>query len=179
MAISYLSKAAINEDPQDETCRRQSTKTVAGLCAAYIEQHSKKKRIWWKNDESCLRRYVLPKLRFRMTTTIVPADIEAIHSEIGTQHPYAGNHLLEVVRSMYNLGKVAGIVPQNYPSPIHGINWFPERAARATERCSDGKVKGRPSLASQITPTSSADSNLADRYRGWESRCGAFLNGQA
>ena len=129
LAISYLSKAAIHDDPQDQTGRR-SIKTVAGLCAAYIEHYAKKKLIWWKKDESCIRRWILPNLGLRLATTIVSADIENIHTEIGTQHPNAANHLLALMRCMYNWAKVAGIVPQDYPSPILGIRWFPKRRRR-------------------------------------------------
>ena len=130
IAISYLGKVAVNEDPQGEPDRRRSARTLADLCIAYIENHAKIKRRRWKNDASCLRRRILPKLGTHLITSIVSADIEFIHSEIGARHPYAANHILEVVRSMFNWGKVAGLVPPNYPNPTRGIKWFPERKRR-------------------------------------------------
>jgi site-specific recombinase XerD len=60
----------------------------------------------------------------------VAADIEPIHSEVGTQTPYAANHILEVVRNMFNWGKVAGLIPREHPNPTLGIKWFPERQRR-------------------------------------------------
>jgi integrase len=89
-----------------------------------------KKRHGWKNDASCLGRRILPKLGIRLITSIVSADIEFIHSEIGARHRYAANHMLEVVRSLFNWGKVAGLVLPNYPNPTRGIKWFPERKRR-------------------------------------------------
>ena len=130
IAVSYLGKVAINEDPQGEPDRRRSVRTLADLCTAYIENHAKIKRHGWKNDASCLGRRILPKLGIRLITSIVSADIEFIHSESGARHPYAANHMLEVVRSMFNWGKVAGLVPPNYPNPTRGIKWFPERKRR-------------------------------------------------
>jgi integrase len=130
IAISYLGKVAVNEDPQGEPDRRRSVRTLADLCTAYIENHAKIKRHGWKNDASCLRRRILPKLGIHLITSIVSADIEFIHSEIGARHPNAANHMLEVVRSMFNWGKVAGLVPPNYPNPTRGIKWFPERKRR-------------------------------------------------
>lgn len=130
MAITYLGKVAGNEDPQHELDRLRSLKTVAELCSAYIENHAKKKRAHWKSDESCLRRRILPRLGARLAASIVPADIEPIHSEVGTQHPYAANHILEVVRNIFNWGKVAGLVPADHRSPTLGIRWFPERRRR-------------------------------------------------
>jgi integrase len=130
MAIAYLGKVAGNEDPQDESDRLRSLKTVAELYSAYIENHAKKKRAYWKNDASCLRRRILPSLGARLAASIVPADIESIHSEVGSQHPYAANTLLDIVRNMFNWGKVAGLVPADHANPILGIKWFPERQRR-------------------------------------------------
>jgi integrase len=130
MAISYLGRVAGNEDPQDEWDRLRSLKTVAELCSAYIENHAKKRRACWKDDASCLRRRILPRLGARLAASIVPADIEPIHSEVGSQHPYAANTLLEIVRNMFNWGKVAGLVPADHANPMLGIKWFPERQRR-------------------------------------------------
>jgi integrase len=130
MAITYLGRVAGNEDPQDEWDRLRSLKTVAELCTAYIENHAKIKRAYWKNDASCLKRRILPNLGARLAASIVPADMEPIHSEVGSQHPYAANTLLEIVRNMFNWGKVAGLVPADHANPILGIKWFPERQRR-------------------------------------------------
>ena len=120
-AVSYLGKVAGNEDPQSELDAIQSQKTVGELCAAFVENHLKKKRVRWKNDDSTLRRRVLPKLASRLANSITSADIEAIHSDVGTQHPYAANDILEIVRKMFNWRKVAGYVSarmRNRPSDI-------------------------------------------------------------
>src|ERR1700730_6405569 len=129
-AITYLGKVAANEDPQEELEQLRSQRTVAELCTAFIENHAKKKRVAWKDDESCLKRRILPKLKARPAATIVSADIEAIHSAVGTGHPYAANRILEVVRKMFNWGKVAGLVPKDHANPAMGIARFPERRRR-------------------------------------------------
>ncbi len=59
--------------------------------------------------------------------SIISADIEAIHSEVGAQHPYAANDILEIVRKMFNWGKVAGYVSKDLDSPVRGIVRFRER----------------------------------------------------
>ena len=84
-AITYLGKVAANEDPQEELEQLRSQRTVAELCTAFIENHAKKKRVAWKDDESCLKRRILPKLKARPAATIVSADIEAIHSACCSQ----------------------------------------------------------------------------------------------
>lgn len=129
-AMTYLAKAANQEDPQNKVDAHRELKTIDELCEAYIEGHAKKKKKTWKNDESSLKRYVLSKLSGRLVASLVPADIEAIHSELGVAHPYGANNLLKVIRKMFNWGKVAGLVPRDFPNIVSGIVRFPERSRK-------------------------------------------------
>jgi integrase len=130
--IAYLGKVATGADPQTELDQRHSQKTVTDLCTAFIENHAKHKRIAWRSDESCLKRRILPKLRSQPSpsATIVTADIEAIHSDVGRRYPYAANYLLDTVRKMFNWGRVAGLLPKDHANPALGIVRFPERVRR-------------------------------------------------
>jgi len=128
--IGYLARLADAADPQMEIDERRSQKTVTDLCAAFIENHAKHKRVAWQSDQSCLEHRILPKLRWRPAATIVAADIEAIHSEVGREHPYAANSLLDLVRKMFNWGKVADFVPKDHANPALGIVRFPERTRK-------------------------------------------------
>ncbi|MGB6452257.1 MAG: site-specific integrase [Steroidobacteraceae bacterium] len=129
-AIAYLGQAARQEDPQGDADTQRKLKTMEELCEAFIEGHLKKKHVGWKDNASALRRRVLPKLKSRLAATIGTADVEAIHSEVGVQYPYAANHLLEVIRKMFNWGRVAGLVPKDHANPAVGIVRFPERKRR-------------------------------------------------
>lgn len=126
-AMGYLGKAANQEDPLEEKDQQRQLKTVSELCKAYIENHAKKKKKKWKEDESYLKRHILPKLKSRLVISVASADIEPIHSEVGGTHPYAANRIVEVVRKMFNWGKVAGFVPKDHPLPTIGIVRFRER----------------------------------------------------
>ena len=126
-AMTYLGKAANHEDPQADSDEQRQSKTVAELVSAYVENHAKKKKITWKEDESALQRRILPTLGTRLAASLVSADIEAIHSEIGGQYPYAANNLLDIVRKMFNWGRIAGWVPERHANPAVGIVRFPTR----------------------------------------------------
>lgn len=130
MALTALAKAAMGQDPKEPSRQRRSSKTVAALCEAFIEHHAKTKRLSWKSDESCLRRRILPRLRHRRAATIASSDLEPIHSEVRARHPYAANGVLEIVRTMFNWGKVVGLVPPDHVDPTKGIVRFPERRRR-------------------------------------------------
>ncbi|MEP7245475.1 MAG: integrase family protein [Gammaproteobacteria bacterium] len=128
-AVLCIAHAASGEDPRAPSRRRRAAKTIAQLCAAFIEQHASAKRLNWKTDQSVLRRRILPQLR-RLAATVTSADLEPIHRDVGAQHPYAANHFLDLVRVMFNWGKVAGFVPRDHANPSGGIVRFPERRRR-------------------------------------------------
>jgi integrase len=126
-AMTYLAKAANYEDPQAESDEQRQLKTVAELVGAYVENHAKKKKKTWKADESALQRRILPILGGRLAASLVSADIEAIHSKVGGEYPYAANNLLDFVRKMFNWGRVSGWVPKDHANPAVGIVRFPSR----------------------------------------------------
>lgn len=130
LGIATLAKVAIGADPQESSRKRRPAKTMAVLCEQFIENHAKKKRRSWKNDESCLRRRILPRLKHRLVSTIVSADLSPIHSEVGVHYPYAANTVLELVRTMFNWGRVVGLVPRDNVDPTAGIVRFPARKRR-------------------------------------------------
>jgi len=63
------------------------------LIALHVENHAKKKKKSWKDDESCLRRLLQPKYGSRPVNAITTADIEAIHANHDTTFPIAGKPL--------------------------------------------------------------------------------------
>jgi integrase len=129
-AQAYLGKVAGDEDPQAESDRLRTLKTMHELCTAYVTYHAKPKKISWKDDESHLRRHILPRLKTRLAVTVTTPDIEAIHAETGVKHPYAANRLVGIVRKMFNWARLAGYVPKSHPNPAVGIIRFPERKRR-------------------------------------------------
>jgi integrase len=129
-AMAYLAKAANQEDPQSNIDAQRQLKTIDELVEAYIEGHAKKKKKTWKEDQSYLKRHVLSKLSGRLAVSLVTADMEAIHSQLGVEHPYGANDVLKIVRKMFNWGKVAGLVPRDHPNIVAGIVRFPERARK-------------------------------------------------
>jgi hypothetical protein len=80
--MTYLAKAANQEDPQSNIDAQRQLKTIDELVEAYIEGHAKKKKKTWKEDRSYLNRHVLSKLSGRLAVSLVTADIEVIHSQL-------------------------------------------------------------------------------------------------
>lgn len=130
-AIAYMGKVANNEDPQMATEESRKLLRIEELCELYVEGHAKKKKKTWKTDESVLRRFVLSKLKGRLATSIMTADLEPIHSSLGVDHPYQANRILTIYSKMVNWGKLAGHLPSlGYGNPVIGIVRFPQRSRK-------------------------------------------------
>jgi hypothetical protein len=96
-AQAYLGKVASDEDPQTESDRMKTMKTVGEVATAYLACHAKPKNKSWRHDEAHLRRTILPKMATRLAVAITTADIEGVHAEAGVTHPYAANRVVEIV----------------------------------------------------------------------------------
>ena len=104
--------------------------TVAELCAAFIEDRAQPKHARWRSDQSCLARRLLPTHGARAAASLTSADIAVLHTQVGRQHPYAANTLLGLIRTLYNWGQVAGLLPKDHTNPTRGVVRFPERARK-------------------------------------------------
>jgi integrase len=129
--MAYLGQVANNEDPQLTRDALKVALTVAELCAAYIEGHAKPKKSSWREDESVLRRYLVPEHGTKLAPNLTTADLTALHVRIGVKYPYAANDLLGIVRKMYNWAKSpAKLIAKDIENPAVGIQRFPERKRR-------------------------------------------------
>ena len=126
-ARAFLGAAAEGEDPKPPAAAIPPVHYVEELCEVYVERHAKKKKKTWKDDRSILKRQIVKALKGRLAISITSADLEPIHADLGTEHPYAANRLLKVYRKMVNWAKVAGLLPRDYANPVLDIVWFPER----------------------------------------------------
>ena len=113
--------------PQAEADALSTTITVRELIALYVENHAKKKKKSWRDDESCLRRLLQPNYGSRPVPAITAADIETIHASHGTGYPIAANFFVGVVRKMFNWSRATGKVHRDLPNPGVCIVRFPHR----------------------------------------------------
>lgn len=127
-ALRYLGQAADNSDPQSRSDALAASTVVSELISQYLENHAKKKKRSWKRDQGLLRH--LDPFRARPVISLTTAHIERIHATHGTQFPYAANDFVAIVRKMYNWGRVAGYVPQDFKNPGVGIVRFHEKRRR-------------------------------------------------
>jgi integrase len=100
------------------------------LAGVYIENYAKLKKRSWKEDQSLLKRLLIPALGTRLAITVTTADIQQIHTEKGSIHPGTANNFLVVARKLFNWAPTAGHLPKGHTNPVVGITGFPKRKRR-------------------------------------------------
>jgi integrase len=129
-ARGYLGRVAGNLDPQAAKDLAEASGTVRTLCDEYMKRHAQAKKRSWKNDKSYIDRILVPKLGSRLAASITSVDIAKIHSDVGSEHPYAANRFLEIVSTMFVLARTWGKLPKDATNPAVGIEPFPEKKRR-------------------------------------------------
>jgi len=157
-ARGYLGQVADGEDPKAHDESQNASGSVKKLTEIYLERHAKVKKRSWRDDESYLVRYVVPKLGSRLASAITSADVAKVHAEIGENHPYAANRVVEILRKMYNLARKWLVVPIGMQNPAVGIERFHEEKRRRFVTSAE-----MPQLAKAIN----AESNLFVQNALW------------
>ena len=94
--------------------------TVADLFARYAAEHLPRKAPRSAaDDRSMWEKLVLPRLGRLKVTAVTPADIDALHAEVGKTRPVRANRVVEVVRKAFNLAIRWGWRADNPASGVH------------------------------------------------------------
>lgn len=95
IAAGIMLRAAVGEDPVAQRRADRSRGTFEELQAQYLEQHAKKKNKSWRQADSLVRRYVLPKWAKLQAAEITRADAKAMLASIAA--PVLANQVLDLL----------------------------------------------------------------------------------
>jgi len=115
------------KDPLDEKRKAAIGDTLDDLIGKYISDYAEPRKKTWKKDKRRLDNHVPSRWRGRKATAITRAEVTSLHSSIGSKAPYEANRLIEILRRMFNLAKVWGILEETAPNPAEGIDKFREK----------------------------------------------------
>ena len=90
-AKSEIGKISNNIDPLEE--RRQAAKgeTMKIVCADYLENHAKKHKKSWQDDQRRIEKHILPMWGAHKINSITDNDIKSFHRKMGSSAPYGVN----------------------------------------------------------------------------------------
>lgn len=113
---------ALAKDGIDPTRHKEeSGRTVADLCAEYLEVHAPRKRSG-DDDKAKIGQYILPRLGRLLVKDVSFTDIERLHRSM-KKTPYAANRTLALISKMFALAIKWEWTERN---PAKGVERYPE-----------------------------------------------------
>jgi integrase len=115
------------KDPLEEKGRAALGDTLNDLIKKYISDYAEPRKKTWAKDKRRLDNHIPSRWKARKAKAITRAEVASLNASIGSKTPYEANRLIEIVRRMFNLAKVWGILGEGDPNPAEGIDKFRER----------------------------------------------------
>ena len=111
--------ADLGGDPLEMRDERRSAPTMAVLVARYLTEHASRK----VDQQSLMRRLVLPRLGKLRIDEVKHADIDRLHQHISKTTPIQANRVAQILRKMFNLA-----IRWEYraDNPVTGLVFNPE-----------------------------------------------------
>jgi integrase len=100
LAAEAMLAVAKGHDPAAEKRAERGAGTFAELAADYVEKHAKKANKSWRQAETLIRRYVLPRWGKLQSVSIVRADVKALMARI--EAPILANQVLAAVSAIFS-----------------------------------------------------------------------------
>ncbi len=114
---------ARGENPADRRRIARAEMTLGELFTLYLEKYARVHKRSWRQDEGQFNLH-LADWRARRLSSLLPADLAALHARVGRDHGhYTANRLLALLHTVFNLAITWG---WQAPNPAHGLRRFPE-----------------------------------------------------
>lgn len=114
-------------DPMQLKREERHGNTVSDLCEYYLEQHARKKKKSWKEDQRRIARYVRPALGKHLVKGLARVDVAQLHRRIGTKSPYEANRVLALLSVMFEFAINQGFREESAGNPAKRIEKWPEQ----------------------------------------------------
>jgi integrase len=129
-ALAAKAQAATGIDPAEERkalrAGLRAQRTFGDLVSQYLERHAKPYKLSWREDAALLNNHVPSGWNQRHLADITREDVIRLRDRINSPRalmprengaaPYAANHLIRLLRAMFNLAKTWGILSGENPA---------------------------------------------------------------
>jgi len=117
MTAEAMLAVARGRDPAAEKKAERGAGTFAELAERYVEQYAKRHNKSWKQADTLVRRYVLPRWCNLQAATISRADIKAMMARI--EAPILANQVLAAASAIFSWAQKQEILSAN---PCRGVD---------------------------------------------------------
>lgn len=123
-ARPLLAACGAGHDPRADHSHK-SVPTLGDFIPIYLAHAQAHKRSA-KKDAGDLARYLPRAFYARPLDDFTPADMVALHTEIGKRGPYVANCFLRLLRALFNRARDWGHLPETALNPVRKVTFFPE-----------------------------------------------------
>lgn len=127
MARQKLSEVLSGGDPLEKKSQAQRGESVEALCRAFLEQHAKRHKRSWAEDERRIHKHIVPAMGRKKVENVKRSDIVSFHNRLGEKHPYEANRVLALLSVIFEFGRKNGFLPEDHVNPARGIEKFREQ----------------------------------------------------
>jgi integrase len=117
MAAEAMLEVARGKDPAAERKAERGAGTFTDLATRYVEQHAKKRNKSWRQADTLIRRYVLPRWGKLQAVSITRADVRALMA--GIEAPVLANQVLAAASAIFSWAAKQEIISGN---PCRGVD---------------------------------------------------------
>jgi integrase len=111
LAAEAMLKVAHGKDPAAEKRAERGPGTFADLATKYVEQWAKKHNKSWRQAETLISRYVLPRWGKLQAPTVTRGDVKTLMARI--EAPVLANQVLAAVSAIFTWAVKEEILPAN------------------------------------------------------------------
>lgn len=94
LAAALMLEVFRGRDPQAERQAERGVGTLAELAQRYVEEYAKKRNKSWRQGDTLIRRFVLPKLGAMSVQAIARSDVRAVISKVNVNGAIQANQVL-------------------------------------------------------------------------------------
>jgi integrase len=132
LAAETVLDVARGSDPGAERKAKRNENTFADIARRYVEERAQKHNKSWRQADTLIRRFAIPRWGKLRTSAITRADVKALMSKI--EGPIIGNQTLAAISAVFSWAQGEEIVENN---PCRGVARNPttkrERVLGASE----------------------------------------------
>lgn len=115
-------------DPLESRVRSREALSVDEFSPIYLEEHAKRRKKSWKEDERRLTKHVLPSLGKLKLETVSRGDVASLHRRMSVKTPVEANRVLALVSKLFAVAVELEYLPANHGNPASGIAFNAERS---------------------------------------------------
>lgn len=89
----------------------------------YLADYSTRKKATWDEERRRIERYLIPAFGSMQLSAIKSSHARALHAQLSEKTPRQADHVLALLRVMFNRAIKWEVLPEDHPTPFRSLSW--------------------------------------------------------